>query len=261
MIVLATDFGNTGPYVGQVKAVLARWAPQVPVIDLFADLPVFAPYAAAYLLPAYCRSPFPLGTVFLCVVDPGVGSDRLPLVVLADGFWFVGPDNGVFSQIVRRAQWSQVWSIGWRPELVSSTFHGRDVFAPVAAALAVDPEAAPHQFSLRERNVLSVDRVDWLDDVAEILYFDHYGNAITGVRANALKKTDGLVLGERVLLSATTFSDLPVGEAFWYANSNGLAEIAVNSASAKDVLRLKIGQAFCVLADGDCQAGAVPRVG
>src|SRR5262245_5142495 len=98
MIVLFTDFGLSGPYTGQMKAVLGQMAPGTPVIDLFADAPVGNPKASAYLLAAYAAW-FTTGTIFLCVVDPGVGGARLPVIVEADGRWFVGPDNGLFELI------------------------------------------------------------------------------------------------------------------------------------------------------------------
>ena len=135
MIVLCTDFGPAGPYVGQVKAVLAREAPGVPVIDLFADLPPFRPQLAAYLLAAYGET-FVAGDVILAVVDPGVGSARAALALEADGRWYVGPDNGLFEIVQRRAGAAQCWTIDWRPPAMSATFHGRDLFAPVAARLA-----------------------------------------------------------------------------------------------------------------------------
>jgi len=135
MIVLCTDFGPTGPYLGQVKAVLARAAPAVPVIDLFADLPAFAPRLSAYLLAAYADW-FEAGDVILAVVDPGVGGPRGALVVEADGRWFVGPDNGLLELVLRRAERARCFAITWRPPALSATFHGRDLFAPVAARLA-----------------------------------------------------------------------------------------------------------------------------
>src|SRR5688572_23638495 len=96
MIALFTDFGVNGPYVGQMKAVLARAAPGVAVIDLLHDAPAFNPRASAYLLAALARE-FAEGAVLLCVVDPGVGTTRRPLVARLDGRWFVGPDNGLFN--------------------------------------------------------------------------------------------------------------------------------------------------------------------
>ena len=135
MIVLCTDYGLAGPYVGQVKAVLARAAPAVPVVDLFADLPPFQPKLAAYLLAAYAEA-FMAGDVILAVVDPGVGSARAALAIEADQRWYVGPDNGLFEIVLRRARAAQCWRIDWRPAAISATFHGRDLFAPVAAGLA-----------------------------------------------------------------------------------------------------------------------------
>ena len=131
MIVLVTDFGLAGPYTGQVKAVLTQAAPGVPVIDLFADAPAGNAKASAYLLAAYAAW-FPAGTVFLSVVDPGVGSERAPVVVEADGRWYVGPGNGLFELVRRRAAVSRCWEITWRPATLSNSFHGRDLFAPVA---------------------------------------------------------------------------------------------------------------------------------
>jgi len=113
MIVLFTDFGLEGPYTGQVKAVLYQIAPAVPVIDLFADLPAGRPKPAAYLLAAYGVW-FPPGTVVLAVVDPGVGSSREAVIVEAAGRWYVGPDNGLFELVVRRADHVRSWAVPWR---------------------------------------------------------------------------------------------------------------------------------------------------
>src|SRR5687767_14155046 len=98
MIVLFTDFGLADPYVGQIRTALMREAPHVPIVDLLHAVPRFDIQAGAYLLPAYIHE-YPAGTVFLCVVDPGVGSARLPVIVKADERWFVGPDNGLFSVV------------------------------------------------------------------------------------------------------------------------------------------------------------------
>src|SRR5262245_13502342 len=114
MIVLFTDFGLSGPYLGQVKAVLHEQAPGVPFIDLFADAPVGNPKAAAYLLAAYAPW-FSAGTVFLCIVDPGVGSDRPAVILEADGRCYVGPGNGLFELIHRRARQAGSWDITWQP--------------------------------------------------------------------------------------------------------------------------------------------------
>ena len=234
MIALFTDFGLEGPYTGQMKAVLHWMAPGVPVIDLFADAPMGDSKASAYLLAAYAAW-FPEGTVFLCVVDPGVGGERPAVVVEADGRVFVGPGNGLFELVGRRAQTARTVEIAWRPETLSASFHGRDLFAPVAAMIARgdSPPGGPIDDHAM--------RPDWPDDLATIVYVDHYGNAMTGLRASVLPPGARLVAAGRTLERAHTFSDRSPGEAFWYENSNGLAEIAVNRGRADRDLGLGLG--------------------
>jgi len=241
MLVLFTDFGLAGPYTGQVKAALQRAAPEVPIIDLFADAPAADPRAAAYLLAAYSAW-FEAGTTFLCVVDPGVGGARPSVIVEADGRVFVGPGNGLFELVRRRASQARVLEITWRPPGLSATFHGRDLFAPVAARLA---RGEPPPGESRDAGWLR--QPQWPDDLAEIIYIDHYGNALTGLRAATLKADDRLAVAGRPLRRARTFSDHPPGDAFWYENSNGLAEIAVNQGRADRVLGLAIGSSVSIV--------------
>lgn len=235
MIVLFTDFGIAGPYIGQVKAVLHREAPNVPVIDLCADAPTCDPKASAYLLAALVDW-FPAGATFVAVVDPGVGGPRAPLVLEADGRNFVGPDNGLFELVMRRASRFQVQEIGWRPPALSHSFHGRDLFAPIAARIA-----ARTLWPGMLRPVEPTRMPEWPDDLAEIIYIDHYGNAMTGIRADRLPATARLVVAGKVLPHARTFVDVEAGRAFWYENSNGLVEIAVNRGRADTTLGLAVG--------------------
>jgi S-adenosyl-L-methionine hydrolase (adenosine-forming) len=241
MIVLFTDFGLNGPYTGQMKAVLHRMAPGTPAIDLFADAPAGNPKASAYLLAAYAAW-FPTGTVFLCVVDPGVGGARPAVIIEADERWFVGPDNGLFELIQRRAGKTRSLQIEWKPEHLSASFHGRDLFAPIAAMLARgDPPPG------RQRGDELQRQTDWPDDLGEIVYIDHFGNAMTGMRAAMLVPNAALATAGRVLQRARTFGDRPPGEAFWYENSNGIAEIAVNQGRADRELGLTIGMPVEIL--------------
>ncbi len=241
MIVLFTAFGLAGPYVGQLKARLLGHAPGVPVIDLFSDAPARVAQSAAYLLAAYVGE-FPPESVFLCVVDPGVGGDRAPLAARADGRWFVGPDNGLFELILRRAPHTpRVWEISWRPERLSASFHGRDLFAPVAARLALG-EAPPGV----QRPPEEGRRTDWPDDLARVVYVDGFGNAMTGIRAAMLDPRTELEVGNSRLKRAETFSRVPQGRPFWYENANGLAEIAVNLGSASEILGLRVGSEIVI---------------
>jgi S-adenosyl-L-methionine hydrolase (adenosine-forming) len=165
------------------------------------------------------------------VVDPGVGGKRDAIVVDADGRRFAGPDNGLLFLVWKRARRARCWRIRWRPEKLTSSFHGRDLFAPVAAALAtrlprgwLEPKARP---DIRLED----------GDLARIIYIDHYGNAVTGLRA--VGKAGRLRAAGRTLAYARTFED--ARGPFWYENSTGLVEIAAPRGSAARLLRLKVG--------------------
>lgn len=230
MIILFSDFGLEGPYVGQMKSVLASCEPGMPVIDLMHDVPPFDAKGAAYLL-ASLVGEMPRGAVVVAVVDPGVGSARRALAVKADGRWFLGPDNGLFELVVRRAASVEAFEITWCPARLSSTFHGRDLFAPVAAQLSRGdtPDFLPLAIS-------DIARPEWPNDLPAVIYCDRFGNLVTGLRAATLPEgTDFDVNGWR-LTKLRTFSDARPGEAFWYENANGLAEIAVNQGNAAQLL-------------------------
>lgn len=164
-------------------------------------------------------------------MDPGVGGKRDAIVVRADGRYFVGPDNGLLSIVWHRARQRRCWSIRWRPERLTSSFHGRDLFAPVAAALArrlprgwLAPKRAPDV------------RLD-SGELGRVIYIDHYGNAVTGFRKSSQRWR--LRAGGRTLRYARTFEDAKAP--FWYENSTGLVEIAAPRGSAARLLRLRIG--------------------
>ena len=137
----------------------------MPVIDLFADAPSQRPYESAYLLAAYCQA-FPEGSIFLCVVDPGVGGTRAAVALHADGRWFVGPDNGLLEIVRRHARTCQAFGIVPSRQPVSASFHGRDVFAPAVAALARG--MTPQQAGWLPQNLTP--RPDWPDDYSGIIY-------------------------------------------------------------------------------------------
>ncbi|MBI3446152.1 MAG: SAM-dependent chlorinase/fluorinase [Magnetospirillum sp.] len=236
MVILFTDFGAQGPYLGQMEMVIRHVLPVEPVINLLADAPRFDVRASAYLLAALAPT-IPRPAVVVAVVDPGVGGDRRAVVVEADGLLLVGPDNGLFEPIIRRSTLSRAWEITWRPQHLSSSFHGRDLFAPVAARLAagLSPEEAGCEPIAVPR------RPDWPDHLAEIIYFDHYGNAWTGLPASLMEGRDTLFAAGQSLRRANTFSEVPSGTAFWYENSSHMVEIAVNGGRAADLPGLAIG--------------------
>jgi len=241
LIVLYTDFGPADPYVGQMHVVFAREAPRAKVIDLLHTVPAFDIRAGAYLLPALAAQ-FPAGAVVVGIVDPGVGGDRAPVMIHADGRWYLGPDNGLFHIVARRAHNVEAWTIQWRPERLSKSFHGRDLFAPAAARLARGdwPASVPGELSAPEG--------DWPEDLPAVIYVDHYGNAITGLRAAGFDLTAVLAAAGRQLQHAAVFSAVTPGMPFWYENSVGLVEIAMNRGSAAQALGLQLGDPVQVLA-------------
>jgi S-adenosylmethionine hydrolase len=168
------------------------------------------------------------------VVDPGVGGRRDAIVLQIGKQYFVGPDNGLLSILWQRARRRNSWRIAWRPERLSSSFHGRDLFAPVAAALALRrvprgwlaPKARP-------------DLLLAAGDLARVIYIDHYGNAVTGLRFT--RREAVLKAGGRALRYARTFED--ARGPFWYENSMGLVEIGAPRSSAARRLGLKVGSA------------------
>lgn len=238
LLVLMTDFGLQGPYLGQIRAVLARSAPEAPIIDLFSDLPACNPRASSVLIARYSEHIEP-PAVFLCVVDPGVGGTRRPLIVKSCGRWFVGPENGLLDGVAAMDPSVEFWEIRvWRSEELSDSFHGRDLFAPVAAYLASGgrPEAVAQRVS----------DVKVRDDpeINEVIYLDHFGNAMTGIQGDAVDKRDRLVIDKEVRLElpyARTFCEAEADSPFWYVNGNGLVEIAVGCARAADRLGLEVG--------------------
>jgi hypothetical protein len=158
----------------------------------------------------------------------------------------VGPDNGLFEIVQRRSKIAQMWTITWRPERLSRSFHGRDLFAPVAARIArsegLPGEACPAEW--RQRSSRS--GAAWPDDRAAIIYIDDFGNAMTGLRAELIDASQSIVARDERIPHGGIFSEVPPGQVFWYSNSCGLIEIAVNRGSAAAVWRLKIGDDVAV---------------
>jgi S-adenosyl-L-methionine hydrolase (adenosine-forming) len=241
VIVLFTDFGADDIYVAQVKAVLLQRAPQTPILDLLHGAPNFDARAGAHLLAAL-QAWFPAGSVFLAVIDPGVGSARDAIVLEADGKAYVGPDNGLLSVVAARAGKARTWRIVWRPETQSASFHGRDVFAPIAASIAAGNLAKDKLEETRGLNVRF-----GADDLAEVVYIDHYGNVLTGLRADNVSHAAKIEAGGRELEYARVFSEARGGSAFWYENSVGLVEIALNGASAAELMGMRVGDSVTIV--------------
>jgi S-adenosylmethionine hydrolase len=241
MITLLTDFGLTDHFAGVLKGVIAGIAPGVPVIDITHDVPPFAIHQAAFLLEQSWRY-FPKGTIHVAIVDPGVGSERRPLLVEAGGHTFVGPDNGLFSFLLAMDK-SKARHLNqpryWLPN-PSSTFHGRDIFAPVAAHLAIgikpaslgklitDPMRSP---------ALLPTRLSRRTYTGTVLHQDRFGNLITNFResefATLRNRPFSMNVGlSEVELFATTYAHCPPGELCVIAGSSGFYEVSIANDSA-----------------------------
>jgi S-adenosylmethionine hydrolase len=235
-IFLFTDFGVQGPYLGLMEAAITKGCPDVRVINLMCDAPRHASRPSAYLLDAMVDWIPPRGVV-VAVVDPGVGSERKNLALRSHNRWFLGPDNGLLARIGRRDEQSQLWEL--HPEAhwpVSASFHGRDVFAPAAAMLACG--GSPTLTSLPREEMVGF---DWPSILAEVIYIDAFGNAMTGVPAQSVASSRGLQVRGQALPRVRTFSEVPEGALLCYENSLGLLEIAMNCGSAAEALGLVIG--------------------
>jgi S-adenosyl-L-methionine hydrolase (adenosine-forming) len=235
MFVLFTDFGPSGLYTGQIRAVLHGKFPERPVLDACSDAPAFNPRASAYLLASLVPF-YPADAIWLAVVDPGVGTERDGLIMAADGRWFVGPDNGLLSQVMLNAREASCWRVQWRPPDMSPSFHGRDWFAHVALQLSM--ERMPEAGEVSPDDLVGS---DWPMDLPEVIHVDHYGNLVTGLRAGSVPVDAVLRLGKSRLRRARTFAEVPAGQGFWYCNAMGLVEVAVNRGRASDVLGAGIG--------------------
>ena len=242
LITLTTDFGYDDPYVGIMKGVIFGIDPQARIVDLSHGVPAQDIMAAALLL-RHSLPYFPHGTIHIAVVDPGVGSARRPLLVEADGNYFIGPDNGVLSLALDQRRPTRIIDLSnpnyyLRP--TSATFHGRDIFAPVAAylSLGIAPEAFGETIS------------DWVElpwpailrtettIEGEIVYIDGFGNLFTNIRAHDLEELSGRPLSITVRdLSirglASNYAAVEPGKYVALINSWGLLEIAIYKESAK----------------------------
>ncbi len=235
-ILLFTDFGASDLYVGQVETVLDRYAPGVRVISLMNEAPTFDVKASAHLLAALAAS-VPRGHVFLAVVDPGVGTRRDGIVARIDGRSYVGPDNGLLSVLWQRSATRSAWKVTHHAPGASVSFHGRDVFAPLAAAVVTGEFPNETVTSIAAPEVMLPE-----GDLAEIIFVDHYGNAFTGLRGKGLPEDRELCLRRMRIPHARVFGEADAGRGFWYVNSLGLVEIAMPGMSAAKMLGIRVGQ-------------------
>ena len=244
LITLLTDFGTRDVYVGVMKGVIAGIAPQSMIIDLTHEVPPQDVVQASVLL--HTAWPyFPRGSIHVVVVDPGVGTSRRALLVEADGHFFIGPDNGVFTPVFENTPEHQVRSLEasrYALSRKSNTFHGRDVFAPAAAWLAQGVPNEAFGPLIDDPIQLQWPRVKKTPDgwQGEILGIDHFGNLITNLNRDELTiRPDqqwSLSIADHLLDGKKTYGDAKRGELLALVGGAGFIEVAVNGGSARDVL-------------------------
>ena len=244
-IVLLTDFGLSDPYVGQMKGALLRLAPAAPVVDLCHEVRPHCILQAGFLLEA-SRPHFPDGSIFLAVVDPGVGSERSILLARLGGHFFLAPDNGLLSFL--HGQGASWWRADADTSNASRTFHGRDVFAPLAARLALGaaPESLGRPVDPDETVRLEQAWARVSDGCLDctVLHVDRFGNCLLNLRIEAMPAfgRTWVLDGGRDVARVSTYADLAPGQVGLLAGSQGVMELAVNGASCASLLGLAPGR-------------------
>ena len=266
-IVILTDFGNSDPYVGIMKGVIAQIAADTATIDLTHEIPPGDIARGAFVL-WQSRPYFPKGTVFLCVIDPGVGTSRNPVIIQSNDQIFVGPDNGLFTFVLDAV--SQVWRIQ-NPKLglpdLGNTFHGRDIFAPAAAHAAKGIPKPEFGDSLLDLELIALPILESPSPGVlrgQILHTDRFGNLVTSLGKFTPEGTDGFNFNPWVrethqyrltlqnarlslpsgneLSWSQTFAEIPSNCCGVIIGSTGLLEIVANRQSAANLLNLGSGE-------------------
>lgn len=246
---LLTDFGQQDVYVGVMKGVIAKINPHVNIIDLTHDIPPQDLFAGRFaLLSAYKY--FPADTVYVAVIDPGVGSQRRGVAIqFAEGF-LVGPDNGLFSGILDRSLAIAAVELTnpsyWRTNNPSTTFHGRDIFAAVGAHLAtgVSIKELGKEIAIDSLVQLSLPKIVIADKhiIGCIQYIDRFGNLITNLTEQDLVSNARVMIKQQIIPWGQTYSDAKPQELIALIGSQDYLEIAVNCGSAQQKLQVTVGE-------------------
>lgn len=252
IITLTTDFGLKDPYVAEMKAVILGICPDAVMVDVSHEIEKFNVRMGAYVL-ASAASYFPKSTIHVVVIDPNVGTQRRALLVQTKDGFFVGPDNGVLMLAAEKQKIIEVHEITnskFMLPYVSNTFHGRDVFAPVAAHLANGVSPADFGPEIKDVTKPNFAKVTFSKDtlMGEVLHVDDFGNIITNVNEQELKR---LHLQDSVNVEvancklkikfARTYAETKLGETLILVGSQGYVEIAINQGNAAEKFRVKQG--------------------
>jgi S-adenosyl-L-methionine hydrolase (adenosine-forming) len=239
LIALATDFGLQDNYVGIMKGVIFGLNPKASLIDISHEIPPGNIAAGRYILET-SYGQFPPGTIYLAVVDPGVGTARRPILIETENYFLIGPDNGLFS-FLPEAAIRKILNLNKKKYFlkeISATFHGRDIFAPVAGylSLGVAPEEMGGKVKTLFRPQARSFRKMGKFTIGTVIYIDHFGNLVTSLKKENLPEGKYLVHlnQKRVGPLRKTFGSVEIGEPVCYINSFGYLEIAIREGSAAE---------------------------
>jgi S-adenosyl-L-methionine hydrolase (adenosine-forming) len=247
IITLTTDFGTRDGFVAQMKGVIFGINSGVLIVDATHDIEPFSPLEAALVLNGFYRS-FPRGSIHVVVVDPGVGSNRRSIAVKSLDYYFVGPDNGVFSFVYSNDSSAEIREIE-NLDLIATcphpTFHGRDIFAPLAAHLSQGFEFREIGHLISNPNRFDMPPVTKMEQGIEgqVIHIDRFGNLCVNIHSHMLERpVREIILGSiKIKGLSRTFNEVPDYEPLALINSFGLLEIAMNKASAADSLGMGVG--------------------
>ncbi len=255
-ITLTTDFGLQDHYVGVLKAVMLSISPSARMLDISHEIPPQDIMAGAWVVRNSAML-FPPKTVHLVVVDPGVGTERKPVALQIKDQFFVGPDNGIFSLIGSEYEYEAVTlqnQTYWRPN-PSNTFHGRDIFAPVAAHLAngvkLQELGDPLDKLVTYRWAVPISDRDGVQ--GWIVHIDRFGNLISNIPEKMVKEAGNssqvkIYVGNTILTSlSATFGEVPDGEPTAYIGSSGMLEVAINKGNAREMLGVEKGAQISIV--------------
>jgi S-adenosylmethionine hydrolase len=249
-IILTSDFGLAGNYVGLMKGVIASIAPQAIAIDLTHGIEPQNIREGSFVLQNAVRY-FPENSVYLTVIDPGVGSTRRSIAAKCCNCYFIAPDNGVLSYVFDHHEPEKVVELTnpkYHLEQVSDTFHGRDIFAPAAAHLAAGTDIEKLGDPVDPGTLVRLDRPQcYFDDKnvlhGEVIYADAFGNLITSIPKEFLEKNGALsanwifrIKGKKIFGLSKTYSDVAIGKFIAYFGSSNYLEIGVRNGNAHNVI-------------------------
>jgi len=255
IVTLTTDFGLRDSYVAQMKGTILSIAIRVSIVDVTHAISRHSIMQAAFIT-ADVWHMYPDGTAHVVVVDPGVGTERRPIALEAHGQYFVGPDNGVFSHVLEEAERSGAGWTGvtltntdyWRTPAASATFHGRDIFAPVAAHLVNGTFLTHVGDALTDPQRLSLPTFTVSDDAisGEIIYVDSFGNCVSNIPESALPRPESettitVLAGDRALPYVRTYGVVPDGAPLALIGSHGYLELAARRGNAAHLYGFAIG--------------------